>query len=110
MEKLTLQAADMANEVRMAIERKFRIIQLDECCVTTKTIPKTAWSLKKTNVLVDYKEIQTEVKAIIAAVSREIGLDYIQVYRRSINKIKFKMFLEGLRRKFPFDDILLVMD
>ena len=51
-----------------------------------------------------------EVKAIIAAVSREYGLEHIDVFSRSITKIKFKLFLEGLRRKFPFDDILLVMD
>ena len=42
--------------------------------------------------------------------SREYGLDYLDIYRHSITKVKFKLFLEGLRRKFPFDDILLVMD
>jgi len=50
------------------------------------------------------------VKAVIAAVSRERGLDQIDVFRHSITKIKFKLFLEGLRRRYPFDDILLVMD
>ena len=39
-----------------------------------------------------------------------MGLEYIEVYRDSINKAKFKTFLEDLRARYPFDDILLVMD
>ena len=50
------------------------------------------------------------MKAIVAAVSREYGLDHIDVFKDSVNKTKFKLFLEGLRRRFPFDDILLMMD
>ena len=50
------------------------------------------------------------MKAILAAVSREYGVDHIQVFRNSITKAKFKIFLEGLRSKHPFDDIILVMD
>ena len=52
----------------------------------------------------------TKPKAILVAVSREYGLDHIEIYEKSITKIKFKMFLENLRSKFPFDDIILVMD
>ena len=52
----------------------------------------------------------TKPKAILVAVSREYGLDHIEVHVKSITKIKFKMFLENLRSKFPFDDIILVMD
>jgi len=32
------------------------------------------------------------------------------VYEKSINKQKFKIFLDSLRNKYPFDDILLMMD
>ena len=39
-----------------------------------------------------------------------MGLELLQVYPHSVNIQKFKMFLEDLRRKFLFDDILLVMD
>ena len=37
-------------------------------------------------------------------------MDHVQVFRKSINKSKFKLFLQNLRRKYPFEDILLVMD
>ena len=109
-ERIVLQAAELAQDVRMAHERGFRIIQLDECCVTKSTIPKSTWSSKNNNHLLDFKQLRNEVKAILAAVSREYGLDYLDIYRHSITKVKFKLFLEGLRRKFPFDDIILVMD
>jgi len=46
---------ELTNDVRLAIERKFRIVQLDECYVTKNTLSKTAWSLKKTNVQLDYR-------------------------------------------------------
>ena len=109
-ERIVLQAAELIQDVRMAIERGCRIIQLDECCVTKSTIPKATWSAKNENHLLDFKQLRCEVKAILCAVSRENGLDFLDVYRHSITKIKFKLFLEGLRRKFPFDNILLVMD
>ena len=78
--------------------------------MTKNTLLKQAWSAKNTNIELDYKQLNIEVKAIIAAVSRENGLEHIEVFRHSCTKIKFKLFLEGLRRKYFFDDILLVMD
>lgn len=39
-----------------------------------------------------------------------MGLEHIEIYNNSINKQKFKAFLENLRAKFPFDDVILVMD
>ena len=39
-----------------------------------------------------------------------MGLEKIEVYKNSINKTKFKTFLDNLRSKYPFDDMMLVMD
>jgi len=94
----------------MAIEKKFRVIQLDECYVTKSAIPKRAWTPLRTNIPLDMKEITGEIYAIVAAVSREKGLEHFDVFERSFTKIKWKMFLEDLRNKNPFDDIILVMD
>ena len=60
--------------------------------------------------MIDNKDKQISVKAVIVAVSREYGVDHIQVFRNSVTKVKFKIFLEDLRSKHPFEDILLVMD
>ena len=35
---------------------------------------------------------------------------YVDVYKNSIRKNKFMMFLQNLRDKYPLEDICLVMD
>ena len=56
------------------------------------------------------KNYAKETLAIIAAISKEFGLDYISTYKKSINIPKFKEFLQNLRDKFFFDDICIYMD
>ena len=56
------------------------------------------------------REAYIKPKAIILAVSRERGLDHMEVFNFSIKKEKFLVFLENLRSKYLYDDILLVMD
>ena len=58
----------------------------------------------------DLSKADTKAIAVLAAVSREKGLDHISLFPKSVNKIKFKMFLQDLRDKYPFEDIHLVMD
>ena len=41
----------------MAIDRGFRVIQLDECMVTKKSIGKYAWTLPRRNVTLDWSEV-----------------------------------------------------
>ena len=48
--------------------------------------------------------------AVVAAVSRERGVETAMTFKRSVNVPKFKVFLEELRRQHPFDDMLLVLD
>ena len=79
------------------MEKNLRILQLDECYVTKTTIPKRAWSRKNSNVTLDNKEVQTEIRSIIAAVSRERGVDHVDVFKRSVTKRNFRIFLHNLR-------------
>ena len=44
------------------------------------------------------------------AISRENGVDLIKVHDKSINKKKFLEFLDELRQKYFFADIMLMMD
>lgn len=87
----------------MAIELRFRIVYLDECVVTKQTVPTHVWSLPKHNAAIDIAMSYTKPHAILAAVSREYGLDLIHVYKNSVNICKFKTFLQDLRDKYPFD-------
>ena len=108
--EVLLQAVDLEQDISMALGRGFRIIQLDECVITKRTLPTHVWTLPRTNAQIDQKSAYTKSIAVILAVSREYGMDHVQVFPKSINKTKFKVFLQNLRAKFPFDDVLLVMD
>ena len=94
----------------MAIERRVRICQLDEFVVSKQTMATHAWTNKKNNVLYDLSKAYTKPKAVIIAVSREYGLDHLQIFPNSVNRTKFLFFLDQLRNKFWTDDVLLVMD
>ena len=53
----------------MASERRFRIVMLDECVVTNKTLPTHVWSRKLTNASIDLSWFKQPCKAIILAIS-----------------------------------------
>ena len=48
--------------------------------------------------------------AVIAAVSRERGIEKVLAFKRSVNVMKFKIFLEELRAATSFDNMLLCLD
>ncbi len=86
------------------------MIQLDECVVTKKTFNTHVWTLPKTNVTLDQRETYTQTKAIILAISREKGIESVLVFEKSINKQKFKIFLDHIRSVNPTQDVMLMMD
>ena len=100
----------MQQELRQYQRQGFRIIYLDEMMVTTRTMPTHEWSLKNTNVLIDYHQFDQQAIASIAAISSERGVDLVSLYKRSVDRDKFKIFLQDLRDKYPFDDLALYMD
>ena len=77
---------------------------------TKRTMPTHAWTPLKTNIQIDMKETYAEVKAIIAGISRSNGIDLLEIYRHSITNVKFLTFLENLRAKYPFENIMIAMD
>ena len=77
----------------MAIERKFRIISIDEFYVTKGTMPTLTWSLPKQNTTLDNKQYYDTIYAVILAVSRENGIDLMEVNTKSITKKNFSTFL-----------------
>ena len=48
--------------------------------------------------------------AVLGAISREKGIEHVMTFPKSVNIKKFKTFLEELRIKHPFDDMILMMD
>ena len=48
--------------------------------------------------------------AVILAISREKGIELIDIHKKPINKMKFKQFLDRLRQLNFCNDVMLVMD
>ena len=48
--------------------------------------------------------------AVLAGVSKEEGVDMVMVFEDSVNKEKFKMYIDALRLKYPADDICFFID
>ena len=58
----------------------------------------------------DLSRVETKVYAVIGAVSMEMGMELFMVFPKSINREKFKIFLQTHRSKYPFDDCMLMLD
>ena len=72
---------------------------LDECMVTKRTLPTHDWSKLKINTRLDLSQIETAPIAIVGAISQEEGIELIMTFEKSVNRQKFKMFLEELSVK-----------
>ena len=78
--------------------------------VTKRTFPKQDWSKLRSNTSFDFAQTDTKAVAVVGAVSREKGVELIMTWPRSVNVMKFKVFLDELRRSNPFDNIIVMMD
>ena len=78
--------------------------------VTKNTWPTHAWTMQKENITLDQSKAYNKSLAVVMAVSREQGVELVDIYENSINKVKFKLFLENLRQRNLIHDVHLVMD
>ena len=83
---------------------------VDEMLVTKRTFPKSEWSNKKKNCTLDMGDMYCEPIAVIGAISREKGIESVMCFRKSVNVMKYKIFLDNLRRINPFENLILVQD
>ena len=101
---------ELVDDVKSALLQGFRIVQIDEMMVTKRTFPTHDWSKLHTNTSFDLSKVDAKAIAVIGAVSRERGMELAMTFPRSINIVRFKIFLQQLRDKYPFDNLLLMMD
>ena len=78
--------------------------------VTKSTIATHEWSAKNNNYEIDMKSYGKETWAVLAGISKEYGLDYISIFKQSVNIPKFKEFIQNLRDKYFFEDICIYLD
>ena len=58
----------------------------------------------------DMKAYGRETVAVLAGISKEYGLEHLEMYPSSVNIPKFKLWLQDLRDKYFFADLVLYMD
>ncbi len=90
---------ELKQEVAKAELHGRRIVFVDECLFSSKAMLKTAYSNKKENVKVAQKLIASKPIALVAAVSKEFGLDAFLTYEKSLDSLRFSHFLDTLKEK-----------
>lgn len=88
----------------------YRIIYIDEMCVTKSTIPTHEYSKKNEPIEIDIKCFSKKTIAVLAGISAEKGVEIVMSFDKSVNTDKFMEFLQRLRFENPFDRIALFMD
>ena len=66
----------MKSALAKAKAEGYRIIYLDETVFTRKTMTDTEWALPKENVTIDVAKIAEPCLALLAAISKEKGLEH----------------------------------
>ena len=103
----------MANLRRTLTKAKnagFRTVYADETMVTRTTLRKVEWSRKRENPTVDMVKLQEPTLAVLAAISKEKGLEPYMIFKKSVNVDKFIEWLDKLRAASGNDKILIFMD
>ena len=59
---------------------------------------------------VDQANLNEPTLALLAGISKDKGLEHYQIFQRSVNVVKFKEYLAGVRAANPDKKICLFMD
>ena len=71
----------------------YRVVYADETMVTRKSVNNTEWARKHENMTVDQAKLNEPTLALLAAISKEKGLEHWQLFPKSVNIAKFKEWL-----------------
>ena len=88
----------------------YKLIYIDETMFTRSTVPDIEWALPGKNMTVDVALKNEPTLALLAGISKKNGLEHFMVFENSVNKEKFKQYIDGLRAANPGDEICLFMD
>ena len=108
--KMKEQASEAQNRVLWLTQQGYRVIFIDEICVTKSTIPTHEYSPLKQPIEIDLKGFSNKTIAVLAGISSIKGVEFAYTFEKSVNIEKFFVFLKRLRQKCPFDRIALFMD
>ena len=101
---------DLITRIQSLRQQNTRIIYLDECVFTSKTILMRDYTNLKCNRRIPQTQLNQPVFALVLAISRENGLEHYQVYDKSVNKYKFVEYLDELYVPNKHESIVLFLD
>ena len=92
------------------MERKSKIIFVDEAIFSPATMLKRTWSLPNDNVkIVDMRD-KVKTQAIIAGISMDKGLESYLIVERSIKSQEYIQFMRQLRNLYPKRRLVIFVD
>ena len=100
----------MKRQMTRAKRDGYRIIYLDETMFTRKTVAETEWALPGENMTVDQAKLDEPTLALLAAISKDKGLEHYRVFPKSVDAAKFIEWLRELRDRSGNDKIALFLD
>ena len=102
--------ANMKRQLSKAKRDGYRIIYLDETFYTRNKVPELEWALPNENVTIDAAKNVEPCLCMLAAISKDKGLEHYRIFEKSVNMKKFKEWATELRAKNEEDKIALFMD
>ena len=88
----------------------YRIIYLDECFITSKTMMTMSYSPYKTSHRIPMSSVDQPTYSLILAISKENGLEHYDVYKKGFNEVMFADYLDKLYIANKHGSIAVFMD
>ena len=86
------------------------VVFLDEVNFTKRSLARTEWSAKNSNLSVDQQEMYQGYRSVIATMTAERGMGLCLIYMTAVDADDFVAFLRKLRAKLGRRPIALFMD
>lgn len=76
-----------------SINEERKLVFIDEVMFAYNTMQLSEYSCRGQNLILDKKIVKSKTLAVIAAISEEDGLEYYEVFNKSVDSKKFEQFL-----------------
>ena len=61
---------------------------------TRRSVPELEWTKSKENMTVDQAQLNEPTLAVLAAISKDHGLEHLHIFPKSVNQTKFIEWLD----------------
>ena len=88
----------------------YKIIYLDECLMTTKTLHTSDYTNKNIKHRIPLVQVSQPAHALLFAISEEEGVEHYRIYKNSVDQYKFAGFLDELYIANKHHKIAVLLD